>query len=412
MLPRSRLVAQVDEGVVSGRVAAGRNRNLRVAVVGVSIDESCGVRDYASGLAPALAREGVDCSLHWLNRVDLTLRGGRKEIRAGMADLAGELAERQLDAIILHYSVFSFAYRGVPLFATPVLATLRRTHAPLLTVLHELAYSWGPGGVRGSVWALTQRAALIDVVRRSAALMVTTEQRGHWLASRAWLPSRPTATAPVFSNLPPVSGRDVPVKATVGLFGYSHDGSDPGLVLDTLRMLREGGTPTRLLLLGAPGADSSAGRRWRSAADARGLIDAIAFTGILAPTALSAALASCEVLLFADSAGPTSRKTTLAAMLASARPVLALDGPDSWEPLVQARAVLIAKPHTDELAGAMRRLLSDEQERAALAARGRRFYEQTMSADHSVRAVLGLLNQIVEPATAPPRDSQVARAAS
>jgi glycosyltransferase involved in cell wall biosynthesis len=397
---------------VSARVAAGRGRNLQVAVVGVSIDESCGVRDYASGLGPALAREGVDCSLHWLDRVNLTLRGGRGEIRAGMVDVARELEERQLDAILLHYSVFSFAYRGVPLFAAPVLATLRRTNAPLLTVLHELAYAWGPGGVRGSVWALSQRAALIEVVRHSAALMVTTEQRERWLTSRAWLPSRPTATAPVFSNLPPVSGQDAPARATLGLFGYSHDGSDPGLVLDALQTLREGGIPVRLLLLGAPGGDSIAGRRWQSAADARGLTDAVAFTGILAPRALSAALASCEVLLFADSAGPTSRKTTLAAMLASGRPVVALDGPNSWEPLVEARAVLMAEPHAQEIAGAVRRLLRDEQERVALAVRGRRFYEETMSADHSARTVAGLLDQIVEPATAPPRDSQVSRAVS
>jgi glycosyltransferase involved in cell wall biosynthesis len=242
--------------------------------------------------------------------------------------------------------------------------------------------------------------------------MVTTEQRGRWLTSRAWLPSRPTATAPVFSNLPPISSQDAPAQATLGLFGYSHDGSDPGLVLDALQMLREGGIPARLQLLGAPGGDSIAGRRWQSAADARGLTDAIAFTGILAPTALSAALASCEVLLFADSAGPTSRKTTLAAMLASGRPVLALDGPNTWEPLVDDRAVLMAEPHAQEITDAMRRLLRDEQARAALAARGRRFYEETMSVDHSARALAGLLDQIVEPATAPPRDSQVSHAVS
>jgi glycosyltransferase involved in cell wall biosynthesis len=397
---------------VSVSSEGGLERQLQVAVVGMSIDTSCGVRDYARVLAPGLAQEGVECSLHWLNREDLTLRGARAEVHAGMATVTQEIEERHVDAILLHYSVFSFAHRGFPLFAAPTLSMLRR-QAPLLSVLHEAAYPWGMGGVRGAAWALSQRAALIQVVRQSAALLVTVEQRAGWLASRPWLPSRPIAVAPVFSTLPTLTpGRTEPLEATVGLFGYAHEGSRPAVVLDALRILRDDGIAARLSLLGSPGADSTAARRWQRAADARGVLDALSFTGTLEAKDLSEALGSCEVLLFADSPGPTSRKTTLAAMLASGRPVLAIDGPNSWVRLVQAGAALIVEPQPEDVARGLKQLMQDEQERSALSARGHSFYEETMSVEHSARTVAALLDQITESVTSPRRVSHAERAAS
>jgi glycosyltransferase involved in cell wall biosynthesis len=394
-------------------VNAARERDLRVAMVGISIDESCGVRDYATVLLPALGKEGVDCSLHWLDRKAIALAGARAETRAGIAAIAAEIDERAVDAIVLHYSVFAFAHRGLPVFSLPVLAELQR-RAPLVSVLHEAAYPWHLGGPRGTVWALSQRAALVEVVRRSAALLVTIDVRARWLASRPWLARRPMAVAPVFSTLPiPASGETVPHReTTVGLFGYAHEGSQPGVVLDALRLVRDGGVPARLLLLGSPGPDSVAARRWQLAADERRLGDALCFSGILPAAELSDSLSACEVLLFADSPGPTSRKTTLAALLASGRPVLAIDGPGSWPELVRAGAALIAAPDPLEVAGGLRRLMQDAQERSALGARGRRFYEQTMAVEHSARALVALLDQVAAPATAPARDSHAARAVS
>lgn len=402
----------MDERAVSVSLEGGPERQLQVAMVGMSIDMSCGVRDYASVLAPVLAREGIECSLHWLNRENRTLRGARVEVHAGMATVAQEIEERHVDAILLHYSVFSFAHRGFPLFAAPALSMLRR-QAPLLSVLHEAAYPWGMGGARGAAWALSQRAALIQVVRQSAALLVTVEQRARWLASRSWLPSRPMAVAPVFSTLPTLTpGHTEPLEATVGLFGYAHEGSRPAVVLDALRILRDDGIAARLSLLGSPGADSTAAHRWQRAADARGVLDALSFTGTLEAKELSAALGSCEVLLFADSPGPTSRKTTLAAMLASGRPVLAIDGPSSWVQLVQAGAALIVEPHPQDVARGLKQLMQDERERTALGARGHSFYEETMSVEHSARTVAALLDQIAESVASPRRATHAERAAS
>ena len=63
---------------------------------------------------------------------------------------------------MLHYSVFSYSYRGLPLFTHPVLAAVRRAKLPLVTLLHEFVYPWRRDGVRGAAWALSQRALLID----------------------------------------------------------------------------------------------------------------------------------------------------------------------------------------------------------------------------------------------------------
>ncbi len=179
------------------------DRPLRLAVVGMSVRATCGVRDHAELLAAALTHEHVEPSLHWLGRSEDSLPAARAEIRAWTRQLARELDESRPDAVLLHYSVFSFSHRGLPLFVHPTLAALRGARVPLVAMMHELVYPWTHGGWRGKVWAVSQRALLIDVMRASSAAIVTADARAQWLASAAWLPKRRVLVAPVFSNLPP-----------------------------------------------------------------------------------------------------------------------------------------------------------------------------------------------------------------
>jgi glycosyltransferase involved in cell wall biosynthesis len=364
---------------------------LRIAVLGMSLDSICGARDHATLLTEELQRRGARCTTHWLTRTQRSARASRAEIRAWLGGLATELRSERPDVAIVHYSVFSYAHAGVPLFVRPLFGELRRAGIPTVTVAHELAYSWRSGGARGKVWALTQRAALVAVMRASAAMLVTTDERARWIESRRWLPRRPVAFAPVFSNLPPPAAAVARARATVGLFGYAYDTAATPLVLDALRRVVDGHGEARLLLLGAPGGGSSAGRRWREAADARGLADALSFTGTLSAQELSDALASCELLLFGASAGPSSRKGTLAASLASGRPVVAVDGPNRWEELAGSGAALIVAPNADALARAVGGLLADEAEREAQGARARAFSRERMSVGRTADAVSELI---------------------
>jgi glycosyltransferase involved in cell wall biosynthesis len=382
-------VATAGRSMVADGAGARLAAGTRVDSIGISIDQPCGVRDHAVLLAAALAEGGCSCPLHWLSRTGGTLAAERTELRSWAQTVADELRRTPPDALLLHYSVFAFSHRGLPVFVRPVLSALRDRDVPLVTFMHEFAYPWRLGGVRGKVWAATQRLALRDVVRSSTAVVVSSDARAEWFRSRPWLARRPTFVAPVFSNLPPAAERapEEDRAARLGLFGYAHEGVAVDTVLDALRLLRDDGQELELVLLGAPGGASPAGARWQREAAERGLGPAVGFSGLLPAQDLSDELARCAVLLFAERGGPTSRKTTLAASLASGRPVLALDGRNSWAELRQAGAAVVAPPDARSLASALGRLLADGDERVRQGERGRAFAHNVMSVEQSARIV-------------------------
>ncbi len=371
-----------------------------VLVIGVSEGPVCGVRDHGNRLSEGLQRRDLTVVASWWERTSgRQLREELREARRWSSKLKQSVRDLDPLAVLVHYSVFAYSHRGIPLFAIPVFRSLRggNPDVPILTLLHEFAYPWRRGGWRGITWALTQRLMLWFVVTRSSALVVTTQQRSDWISSRRWLPARRVCVAPVFSNLPPARSdlQKVPTGAQIGLFGYEHEAISLQTVLDALSTLREVGPEATLLLLGGSGDESPSGRRVRVLARQSGLEDALKFTGFLPAQALSDALADCEVLLFADAEGPTSRKTTLAASLASGRPVVALDGPNTWDALVRERAIALVEPTSLALAEAVRKLLADLSAANALGNRGRVFADRHMSLDQAATIVLAALREVV-----------------
>jgi glycosyltransferase involved in cell wall biosynthesis len=382
---------RAGEDAVPGRAAP------RVGVIGISTAPTCGVRGHATLLCEALSDEHVSCTVHWLQREHESLGASRRELAAWTRGLAAELDRERLDAIVLHYSVFAYSHRGFPVFVPPTVSALRAVGVPLVTVLHEYAYPWKRDGARGAAWAVTQRGVLFEVMRASSGVLVTTADRAQWLASRAWLPRRPAVVAPVFSTLPePAAGsRPDPAATLVGLFGYTYEPRVRALVLDALAHLQRAGVEAQLQLIGAPGPSSEVGQRWLSEARVRGLVREPSFSGRLPAQELSDRLAECEVLLSMDPSGPMSRKTTLAASLASGRPLLALDGRRTWAELIDAQAAVVVAPDAEALAGELAGLLEDQDRRAALGARGRAFAARTMTAQRSAELLAGMLSDIL-----------------
>jgi glycosyltransferase involved in cell wall biosynthesis len=358
------------------------NAPARIAVIGMTLGETSGMRDYADLQA---ARLGGPCSFHWLVRE----KRSRAEIASWREQVAGELSRERPDVLLLHYSAFAYSHRGVPMFLPGVLRTLRAAGAPLVTVLHELAYPWHRPGARERVWAVTQRMALVDLFRAASAAVATTEHNAAWARSRRWLPRRPISVAPVFSNLPlPSVPAPAVVPGRVGLFGYGNEEALMEPVLDAVARVRDDRDEVRLLLLGAPGGDSERGRELVRDARACGVSpEAIAFSGVLPAQELSDLLASCEVLLSCASPGPTSRKGTIAASLSSGRPLLALDGRQTWRELADAEAVLLARPDGASLASGLERLLGDAELQARLGARGSEFARDRLSVEHGARVL-------------------------
>ncbi len=374
-----------------------------MAVVGVSEGATCGVRDHAVLLADALSELDVSCSLHWLWRSERSISGARSELHSFAKALVVDLGETRPSAVVLHYSVFAYSYRGFPVFVRPILSALRGSGVPLVTILHEFVYPWDRGGLRGRAWALSQSAMLLDVVHASSALVVTAPFRGRWLATRRWLPRRPLALAPVFSNLPaPARGRSPGAQAgdVVGLFGYAYEGAAVSLVLDALALLHARGLRVQLRLLGAPGRDAPAAEAWLAGARTRGIERTLSFSGVLSAQHLADALAACDVLLHPEPSGPTSRKGTLAASLASGSAVVAIDGPRRWDELIESEAALVVEPSATALADAIAGLLEDGRRRETLGASGREFAGRAMGVERSAQVVAGLLEQLLNGAVA------------
>jgi glycosyltransferase involved in cell wall biosynthesis len=154
------------------------------------------------------------------------------------------------------------------------------------------------------------------------------------------------------------------------------------------------GEALQLRLLGAPGVESGAAQAWLAGARERNISEHLSFSGRLPAQELSDELARCEVLLFVDAVGPSSRKGTLVGSLASGRPVLALDGPHRWEELARADALRIVPATAAALGGGLTELLGDPALREAIGARGRAFSEAEMSVARSSSVVRGLAERL------------------
>lgn len=363
-----------------------------VAVVGLSFEGACGVQDHTTLLTSALTASGIPVHTQWLVRHRSSLLDARTEVRGWTGSLGTSLRTAQPGAVVVQYSVFSYSHRGVPLFVPTVFSAVRDLGIPVVTFLHEFAYRWRGGGWRGTVWAATQRLSLVQVMRHSDAVIVTTEQRRDWILTRRWLPRRPIRVTPVFSNLPKGGGTAPPAgRPTVGIFGYAYEGVAVTAVLDALSILRRQGCDVPLLLMGSPGPDSDAARLWLTAARDRGLASEVKITGFEPAQQLADRIATCSVLVFPDSRGPSSRKGTLAAALGSGRPVVAVDGPDRWDELVQADAVQLVAPDGPALAHGIKQVLQDAGRAEGLAGRAHAFAAAELTVERTAEVVVQAL---------------------
>ena len=102
-----------------------------------------------------------------------------------------------------------------------------------------------------------------------------------------------------------------------------------------------------------------------------------------------------DLLISADTGGPSSRKGSLAGSLASGSPVVAIDGRRTWTELVDARAISLAAPAADALAAALSELLANGRLREELGARGQAFASSRMGTDVSARAVRRLCDEVM-----------------
>lgn len=362
---------------------------MRIAVIGASVDPVCGVRDAAATLAAPLEAAGTSLSTCWWER------GPAAPSASAWARQATDAAVAA-DAVLWHYSVFTYAIHGVPALVPLVLRELRRAGLPIVVLLHELVFPWGAHGVRGAVHAATGRIALAEVMRAVAGAVVTTEDRLAWVASRRWLPSRPLAFVPVVSNVP--AGEPRPQNGgppRFGVFGFRRHEAVDAVVAGFARA-RRAHPEAELVLVGAPGPESREAARWRESAGRAGCAERLSFTGILGPDDLSAALRGLDVLVFPDPVGPTPRRGTLAAALAHGKPVVAFAGPQTWSAYGDEGALVLTAADGSSLGDRLAELAHDPALRTALGARARAFYERRLAPEVAAPALLRFMEGIVD----------------
>ncbi|GAC1361645.1 MAG: hypothetical protein NVSMB32_00920 [Actinomycetota bacterium] len=359
--------------------AGSDSATIRLLVVGASATAICGVRDCSRVLTGALTERGLAVSTAWWERGSTRgLRCGLRGLRSWRGDVSRINSERGCDIIVWHYSVFTHSLRGVPLLAPLMARSLNKLGVPVVLYLHEFVYPFGRSGWRGLLWALSQRAALRALFTKSAGAVATTQERAGWIAGRVWLPRRPIAFVPVFSNLPPqpahpdASGELKTL--SLGVLGFGSEGTQVDTVIGALRGLPAHGIDGRLLLLGAPGPDGAHGEAWRRSARRSGCEPAVSFTGIRQPQELAQDLAAVDVVVFPEVSGPTSRRGTLAASLACGKPIVALDGPDTWRRFIDERAMVLVPDSSEAMLEEIVSLAEDPSRRRALGGRARDFY--------------------------------------
>ena len=371
--------------------------DLRLLVIGTSNTEICGVRSYASVLTSELSRLDVSVrTVWWEQDPSAGMARSTRDLGSWLRRIAAACREQDPHHILWHYASFPYGRRGVPVFVPAVATALSRAKRPAVVAIHEAAYPWGRRGWRGAVLAGTQRAALVPVVLVARGLVVTTERRRRWLASRHWLAERPLAEVPVFSTLPLAGSRpasaDGEASPLVGIFGFGAEGQRFDVVASAVARLRDRGVDATVVMTGAPGPESSQADDWRRAFDAVGC--PLRFTGLLSESDLVSHLESVDVFVSPDPAGPETRRTTIASLLALGKPVVALDGPERSDLLVSSGAVRLVQPEAGAVSDELERLLLDAEERVRQGDQARDLYRRELAPPAAAEKVTALLGSL------------------
>jgi glycosyltransferase involved in cell wall biosynthesis len=369
--------------------------DISIAMVGMTAPRVCGVRDYASRLSVELRHQGIRVCEYWFTSdgrsLVSTLRASLRLLRLG-------LSVPREQQVVWHYSTHVYAFRSIPMPGVLFGLLLRLRGVGVVTVLHEMVLPWSVSG-RKKFAAILHRFVVPFLLIGCSSAIVTTEERAAWLRPLSTLLRRQVHVLPVFSNIAvvPIEADDKEHGRILGVLGYGSGALGPNgiradllvVALRSLRVVAE----LSVELLGAPGPGSAAVEAWRTEARAAGVDDLIHVSGVLEPKDFSARLQRCTAIVLLYEDGPSSRRTMLAAALAHGLPVVAVDGHNRWEAVVEAHAIRLVPPHPDILASALAELLEDPDERAALGRRAAEFYYHHMRIERITNMIISLLLQ-------------------
>ena len=362
-----------------------------------------GVADYTRLVAQGLVAAGdtVDVwvpavrsdtaeSVHLWNDEDIVVHGLPDHFGGrSLVNLTRALrAERGPHRILVQYVPHAFGWRGANI---PFCLWLGlRTRDAIWVMFHEVAYPISP----------RQRLLHngLGVVTRGMASLVASAAERIFVSIPAWKPLirpvAPASTPLTWMPVPSTIGVQANPEATsavrarcadgrplVGHFGTFGALVRP-LVLDATALVVEQ-TDANVLLLGRESEAAAAALIGRAPA----LRSRVHATGVLSPHALSHHIAACDVMLQPYPDGVSSRRTSVMAALAHARPVVTTTGPlteDIWH---EGGVILCPVGDVAALAAAVAALLRTPSYADRVQAAGRALYDSRFDLRHTMAAL-------------------------
>jgi glycosyltransferase involved in cell wall biosynthesis len=354
----------------------------RVRAIAVVPAGPGGVRDHARLLGEALRERAFDVDVECIDAPPAP--HCRAQVRRWLRSL------QRGDLVLWHYSVFAHTYRGLPTDLVALGLRARRRGARVCTILHEAAYTNLRQGWRGVVWSITQQAALPVVLRGSDRIVCTSTARAEWI-TRFPGARRPITMIPVFSNFGPQrmtsserSSGSRPRRVVIPDWGAERGH-------ENLTAVRGIGSDVELVLLGMPGPGDPRAAAWHRFGE-EAAAPAVEFTGVLDAKAYRSTLASARVILLVAPTGPSTRRGTFAASLASGRPVVAITGPETPDELRHTGAFEVVE--LEQAQEMVLTLAGDEARARALGEHGRAFYERALSVERGAAAFAAELDAL------------------
>ena len=267
--------------------------------------------------------------------------------------------------VFLQYYPNAFVTPALPRLLSQM-SRLRARGVPIVTTVHEY---WPPPSksLKRAVWRRLCKRALKAVAARSSVVIATTPYAAGHLANAGIAPASHFAVIPVPTNIPPVTPH-VPSGQVVVMFGQPHV-LDRAVVLGLAHWMKTQSPRPRWIWI-ARSVDEMK-QWWRDI----GAPDVVEFHGEIADVAVSGLIAQGSVGLGLYDDGVSTRRGSLAALLAHGLPIAGLDGRYTDGRLRNSGAFLLS-PLLDApaLIANLQRLLNDDQLRSSLASAAARLH--------------------------------------
>jgi glycosyltransferase involved in cell wall biosynthesis len=374
---------------------------------------SGGVGDYTAQVAAALVAIGDQVTVAYpsararslVNPADEPKHIEQAGVRViELEDVYGSRSRQLLDdridpssTILVQYVPTAFGLFGANLPFCRWLQRRSRRHRDVRVMFHEpyFEYAWRP--IYQTPLSIVQRWMAKVLLDTALHAYLSTDSWRRYLEPYAGADRRRFVTLPIPSPIPrwdrpaeAVQKRETlvgssPKAKLVGHFGTFGTHISPALGDVLLRLLAE--EPDTFVVCLGNGSEEFVKSLASSAPALDGRVRGL---GRVMPFQAANVIASCDLMVQPYVDGVTTRRTSAMAGLINARPLLTTTG-HLTEPLwAETKAVeMIPAGDIQGLVSAARRLLADDEARAALGARADQTYRERFAIGHTIRRLRG-----------------------